>query len=96
MNNCTSCGLCCQHISNVPELIDFDLGNGTCKHYNHIDKSCSIYDNRPDICRVDIMYYNRYHKDFSKNEYIESNAMICNSLQEYYKMDESFRIVIDK
>jgi len=96
MNICTGCGLCCQHIFKVPELKEFDLGNGTCRHYNHNLKSCNIYETRPDICRVDVMYESRYYKSFSKDEYIKSNAKICNSLQDYYNMDESFRVVIDK
>jgi len=89
---CSSCGLCCQHIAKVPELKEFNLGNGTCKYYDALNKSCKIYETRPDICRVDRMYELRYHKDFTKEEYRISNAKICNSLQEFYNLDESFRI----
>jgi len=94
--NCTICGLCCQHISKVSELKEFDLGNGTCKYYEHTTKQCKIYDSRPDICKVDVMYDKRYYKEFSPSEYAISNASICNSLQEFYRLDKSYRILINQ
>lgn len=48
---CTSCGACCRSIKHVLPL--FDDGNGVCVHL--ADNRCSIYENRPDICRVDIL-----------------------------------------
>ena len=59
---CTSCGLCCQNISTVNELKEFDLGNGICKHFNINDNSCNIYETRPNICRIDKMYELKYIK----------------------------------
>jgi Fe-S-cluster containining protein len=91
---CTSCGLCCQNISKIKELLEFDLGNGVCKYFNHIDNSCKIYDNRPQICRVDEMFKVKYNRYFSREEFYIENAKVCNSLQEQYKINESFRIRI--
>ena len=36
---CTSCGLCCQNISTVVELKEFDLGNGVCKHLDTLNNN---------------------------------------------------------
>lgn len=52
---CTKCGICCKNIDKVPELADFDLGNGTCKYLTK-DNTCAIYLSRPDICSVEKMY----------------------------------------
>lgn len=91
---CTGCGLCCQNISTINELKEFDLGNGTCKYFNISDNSCAIYDTRPDICRVDKMYETKYNNFFSKNEFYIENAKVCNQLQDKYKLDNSFRIIL--
>jgi Fe-S-cluster containining protein len=91
---CTSCGLCCQNISNIKELKDFDLGNGICKYFDSLSNSCSIYENRPVICRVDEMYDIEYNKYFTKKDFYIQNAMVCNKLQDKYKLNDSFRVII--
>jgi Fe-S-cluster containining protein len=91
---CTACGLCCQNISTVDELKKFDLGNGTCKHYNIIDNNCKIYDTRPDICRIDKMYEIKYNNYFTKKDFYIENAKVCNQLQEKHRLDNSFRIIL--
>ena len=53
---CSVCGACCRHISNIPELRSFDLGNGVCKELDPKSNKCKIYDNRPLVCRIDEMY----------------------------------------
>ena len=84
---CTKCGLCCQNISSIPELKDYDLGTGICKYFDSITNGCEIYENRPLICRVDKMFDLKYHKFFSKNEFYILNAKVCNELQEKYNTD---------
>jgi Fe-S-cluster containining protein len=91
---CTNCGLCCQNISTIAELKEFDLGNGTCKYFDNITNSCKIYDTRPNICRIDKMYEIKYNNFFSKNDFYIENAKICNKLQEKYKLDNSFKVII--
>jgi len=91
---CSGCGLCCQNISGIKELEDFDLGNGVCKYFDFISSSCSIYQERPLVCRVDEMYEKRFSNLFSKKEFYIENAKICNTLQEKYKIDISYRIKI--
>ena len=91
---CTSCGLCCQNISNIKDLKEYDLGNGTCKYLDSISNLCTIYENRPDICRVDKMFDLVYSSEFTQEEFYIENAKVCNNLQEKYKMDKSFRVKI--
>lgn len=91
---CTSCGLCCQNISNIEELKDYDLGNGICKHFDILNKNCKIYDDRPNICRVDTMFQLEYKKYFTKEAFYIENAKVCNALQEQYGLNESFKIIV--
>jgi len=91
---CTSCGLCCQNISKVQELKNFDLGNGICKYFDPINNECKIYDTRPDICSIDKMFQFEYKKYFTKEAFYMENAKVCNGLQEEYGLDRSFRINI--
>ena len=91
---CTKCGLCCQNISNINELKEFDLGNGICRHFDIIENTCKIYSTRPDICRIDKMYAIKYKKLFSKKYFFLENAKVCNTLQAKYKLDNSFKIII--
>ena len=91
---CTGCGLCCQNITNIEELTAYDLGNGTCKYFDSISNKCEIYDDRPNICRVDKMFDLVYSKEFTQEEFYIGNAKVCNQLQEKYKIDKSFRLKI--
>jgi len=93
---CSGCGLCCQNISTIKELKDYDLGNGTCRYFNRKTNECEIYDNRPDICRIDKMFNMKYHKYFTLEEFYIENAKVCNDLQNKYGLNESFRIKIEK
>ena len=91
---CSACGLCCQHIGTVEELKAYDRGNGVCKYYDVSSRQCSIYEERPLICRIDEMYSIQYSKTFTKEDFYRENAKVCNFLQERYKIDKSYRIHI--
>ena len=91
---CSGCGLCCQNIKNINELKEYDLGNGICMHFDSKTNSCNIYDERPIICRVDKMFELKYNKQFNKDDFYIVNANVCNSLQEQYGIDKSFRVKI--
>ena len=91
---CTNCGLCCQNISTIQELKELDLGNGVCKYFDFESKECKIYDDRPDICRVNKMFDIEYYQYFSKEDFYIENAKACNKLQERYNLDRSYRIKI--
>jgi hypothetical protein len=91
---CTGCGLCCQNISNIEELKAFDLGNGVCKYFDNKTNNCLIYENRPDICRVEKMFDMKYHQYFTKKEFYLKNAEVCNQLQEIANLDKSYNVKI--
>ena len=93
---CTGCGLCCQNISKVEELKNFDLGNGTCIYFDSANNGCKIYDDRPNICKVDEMFKIEYSKYFTKKDFYIENAKVCNSLQELHRLDKNLRIKIIK
>lgn len=79
---CTQCGLCCQHVHLADETQPLDRGDGTCKHYSDADKSCTIYTDRPDICRVDRQYELHYADQCSWSEFVDLNLQVCNLLWE--------------
>lgn len=91
---CTKCGLCCQHIDFVPELAEYDIGNGICRYLK--DTLCSIYDIRPDICRVEVMYATKYNNLFSKDEFIRQNLLICKQLQMNAGLPQEMHIKVDE
>ncbi len=91
---CTSCGLCCQNITQIEELKDFDLGDGICKYFDKVINNCKIYDTRPDICRVDLMFEKEYYKYYSKEDFYKLNAQVCNKLQEQFNLDKKYKINI--
>jgi len=90
---CTNCGLCCQNIAKIDELVALDDGSGSCKHYVP-KQGCNIYETRPAICRVDEGYL-LYAKDkLSRDDYYQANATVCNELQEAAQMPLMYRIIL--
>ena len=83
MFNCSMCGLCCKHIDLVDELKKFDRGDGTCIHLHN--NLCSIYETRPNICRVDYMYEKKYSKLYSREEFYKINEDVCKTLRKAHK-----------
>lgn len=78
---CTQCGLCCQHVHFSDETRFLDRGDGMCKHYDKASKLCTIYAERPDICRVDRQFVLRYAQKYSWDEYVALNLQVCNQLE---------------
>lgn len=79
---CEQCGACCQEISGIQELIEFDLGNGRCSMLQ-LNNLCAIYSSRPGVCRHDYVY----EHFFSYLEYpvfVERMKAICLLLQSKY------------
>jgi Fe-S-cluster containining protein len=72
---CIKCGLCCQSIKNVHFLAEYDNGNGVCRYL--VDNICSIYNERPEICNVEQMYYLYFKKSMNENEFILANLNSC-------------------
>ena len=79
---CISCGACCKNIKGIEELKSFDRGNGICKYLNTHNHLCTIYQNRPDICRIDVMFEKVYFKHYTKEAFYSLNKASCKILQE--------------
>lgn len=77
---CDKCGECCKNLDKSPLYADLDIGNGTCRYL--VDNLCSIYDNRPLLCRIDECY-DLFFKDKM-------------TLSEFYKVNQDFCIKIKK
>ena len=84
MFECDRCGICCQHIDLIPQLKEFDSGNGRCIHLLE-NNLCEIYLDRPEICNVKGMYELYFKGKISEDEYIRQNKMGCNELKNKYR-----------
>lgn len=80
MFKCDKCGLCCKSLAGNPIYAELDRGDGICKYLN--DKNlCSIYNERPTLCRVDEAY-NLYFKNcMTLEDYYNENYKVCNMLK---------------
>lgn len=76
---CDRCGNCCRNLHKSVLYANLDIGNGTCKYLK--ENLCSIYDERPLLCRVDECYDVYFKKIMEKEEYYRQNKMICRKLK---------------
>lgn len=81
---CNQCGACCQRVDIASETRFLDRGDGTCRHFHDKSKMCSIYSERPEICRIDVQYIKHYSY-YSWNEFVKLNQEICHVLESELK-----------
>lgn len=79
MFKCDKCGLCCKNLQLSEIYSDLHNGDGICKYLK--ENECSIYENRPLLCRVDECYEKIFKKLYSIEEYYEFNYKICKYLK---------------
>jgi Fe-S-cluster containining protein len=72
---CKRCGRCCKTLKYVPVLADYDKGNGVCRHLK--GSLCEIYENRPLICNVEMMYSTFFKDLMAEDEFIALNEVAC-------------------
>jgi Fe-S-cluster containining protein len=77
---CDGCGLCCHHVDKSEITVGLDRGDGTCLHLGIDLRTCLIYENRPDFCKIDDSYH-LFSKSFTLIEYYKANADVCNKLR---------------
>ena len=80
---CDCCGLCCRSLKKVPALTNFDRGDGVCIHLRD-DNLCSIYEHRPEICNVDLMYEKYYSSIYTKEEFYKLNEKQCEKIKSWF------------
>lgn len=73
--NCDCCGLCCRNIGGIPQLRQYDLGDGVCCHLTDANL-CDIYESRPEVCNVERMY-SRFADDMTRAEYFSMMEKAC-------------------
>lgn len=79
MFRCDMCGECCRNLRKSPLYDSLHDGDGVCKYLK--GNLCSIYNDRPLLCRVDESYELLMKQVLSYEEYLELNYMYCNELK---------------
>lgn len=77
---CSQCGLCCKVVGSIPGFPEPVKEDGSCAHLNE-DNTCSIYEKRPLICRIDDGYDLLFSKRMSREEWHALNYKGCRTLQ---------------
>ena len=85
--NCDRCGLCCRSIGGIPQLKQFDRGDGVCCHLTDANL-CDMYESRPEVCNVEKMY-SRFAAEMSMDEYLLMMEASCECLKNNYSQNQS-------
>ena len=76
---CDRCGACCHHLELSPLYKELDRGDGICKYLS--GNLCSIYENRPLLCRVDASYDAFFKDVFTLEIYYNLNYRCSNKFK---------------
>lgn len=79
MFECDKCGMCCRNLDKSDIYKELHNGDGICKYLD--GNLCSIYDDRPLLCRIDESYEVYFKDKMSLNEYYEANYKVCSELK---------------
>lgn len=80
MYNCEHCGCCCRNLDKSDIYASLDRGDGVCKYLD--GNNCSVYENRPLLCRVDESYDSMFSSLMSREEFYRLNKQVCEKLKE--------------
>jgi|TARA_R110000824_G_scaffold9137_2_gene41142 Fe-S-cluster containining protein len=89
---CSQCGLCCKlagFLKSTKDVLPINK-DGSCS--NLIDNKCSIYEDRPDICRVEKMISNK--DNLSRKDYYIKSTKVCHTLIDTFGLEDSYKIDI--
>ena len=79
MFECKKCGKCCRHLDRSQLYAELDRGDGVCRYLS--GNLCSIYEDRPLLCRVDESYDIYFSDRYSKEEFYRLNKEACKKIQ---------------
>lgn len=79
MFECDKCGWCCRNLNKSEIYAQLDRGDGVCRYLS--GNLCSIYENRPLICRIDESYESFFSKEMSRDEFYLLNKLACMKLK---------------
>ncbi len=89
---CSACAACCKRAGTIPGFPEPVDAQGVCLHLQ-ADGRCSIYEQRPLICRVDKLYkVLGYDQKMSLKDYYIYNNTICNEWIRADQLDEKYLI----
>ena len=80
MFECDRCGCCCRSLDKNSLYAQLDRGDGVCIYLD--GDQCSIYNDRPLICRIDECYDRFFSGIMSKEDYYRVNYEACKRLKE--------------
>lgn len=73
---CDKCGKCCKNLDRNALYSDLDRGDGVC-YYLTSENLCSIYENRPDKCNIDIAYKKYFADTYTLADFYSMNYDAC-------------------
>lgn len=76
---CDKCGACCRNLHKSELYKNLHNGDGVCRYLQ--GNECSIYEDRPLICRIEESYELFFKSQLSYEEYIELNYESCKLLK---------------
>ena len=79
MFKCDKCGKCCRKLNKSDIYKELHNGDGICKYLD--GNLCSIYLNRPLLCRVDECYELYFKESMTRDEYEKFNYEVCSILK---------------
>lgn len=79
MFKCDKCGACCRNLHKSEMYRELHNGDGVCRYLK--GNECSIYENRPLLCRIDESYEIFFKNKLSYDKYIELNYECCKLLR---------------
>lgn len=86
---CSGCGACCRALTDDIGLPHFD---GHCVFLDGND--CTIYENRPLVCKVDEYWRKAAKLYVSRRRWYGINAAYCNELQEQEGLPVKYRLKV--
>ena len=78
---CEHCGCYCRNLDKSDIYAPLNRGDGVCKYLKGND--CSIYENRPVLCRIDESYDRFFSEMMSREEFYDINKQACKQLQKW-------------
>lgn len=62
------------------ETLFLDRGDGVCKNFDEQTNLCTIYTERPLVCRVEEYYKKHLSEKIEWDEFVRINVKICEQL----------------
>lgn len=76
---CDKCGQCCRNLKKSSLYNSLHNGDGVCRYLEN--NLCSIYEDRPLLCRVDESYKQIFSHLMTYEQYLKLNYDSCENLK---------------